>query len=238
MDYKIADKLIELRRNHGYSQDQLADRLSISRQAISKWERAESLPDTENLIALSKLYSVSIDELLSTGVAACKAGTAIEDENIKKTRRLGMSGTVVSNDEKYEFISDRKTKKGTPFVHIHYSRNNWGWGPHQKAKGIIAIGDSAKGVIAIGRIATGIVSIGAISMGIVSVGSITMGLVSFGTIALSLLVAFSIIAVAPLAFGIVSIGVLAFGIVSVGYAVYGIVAIGQHVNIRNPWGLL
>jgi len=236
MDYKIADKLIELRRNHGYSQDQLADRLFISRQAVSKWERAESLPDTENLIALSKLYGVSIDELLNTGVSARKAD--IETEDTKKTRRLGMSGTVVSNDEKYEFISDKKTKKGTPFVHIHYSRNNWGWGPHQKAKGIIAIGDSAKGVIAIGRIATGIVSIGAISMGIVSVGSITMGLVSFGTIALSLLVAFSIIAVAPLAFGIVSIGVLAFGIVSVGYAVYGIVAIGQYVNIRNPWGLL
>ncbi|MCL2370498.1 MAG: helix-turn-helix domain-containing protein [Firmicutes bacterium] len=64
MDYKTADRLIELRRKHGYSQDQLADKLEISRQAISKWERAESLPDTENLIRLANLYRISIDELI------------------------------------------------------------------------------------------------------------------------------------------------------------------------------
>jgi len=65
MDYKIADKLIELRKKQGLSQDELADKLSLSRQAISKWERAESLPDTENLIALSKLYNVTLDELIA-----------------------------------------------------------------------------------------------------------------------------------------------------------------------------
>ncbi|MCL2556250.1 MAG: helix-turn-helix domain-containing protein [Firmicutes bacterium] len=65
MDYKIADRLIELRKKSGLSQDELADKLSISRQAISKWERGESLPDTENLIALSKLYSVTLDELVA-----------------------------------------------------------------------------------------------------------------------------------------------------------------------------
>ena len=64
MDYKTADRLIELRKKHGYSQDELAERLNISRQAISKWERAESLPDTENLIGLAALYSISIDELI------------------------------------------------------------------------------------------------------------------------------------------------------------------------------
>jgi len=68
MDYQIADKLIELRKKQGLSQDELADKLSVSRQAISKWERAESLPDTENLIALSKLYEVSLDELVGNHV--------------------------------------------------------------------------------------------------------------------------------------------------------------------------
>jgi len=65
MDYKTADRLIELRKNNGYSQEELAEQLNISRQAISKWERAESLPDTENLIALSRLYGVTLDELIN-----------------------------------------------------------------------------------------------------------------------------------------------------------------------------
>jgi len=64
MDYKIADRLIELRKKHAYSQEELAEKLDISRQAISKWERAESLPDTENLIALSRLYHITLDELV------------------------------------------------------------------------------------------------------------------------------------------------------------------------------
>ena len=69
MDYTIADRLIELRKENGYSQDELAEKLNISRQAISKWERAESLPDTENLIALSRLYNVTLDELVNASKA-------------------------------------------------------------------------------------------------------------------------------------------------------------------------
>jgi len=64
MDYKMADRLIELRKKKGYSQDELAEKLNISRQAVSKWERAESFPDTENLIALSRLYNISLDRLV------------------------------------------------------------------------------------------------------------------------------------------------------------------------------
>ena len=64
MNIKIANRLLELRKENGYSQEQLADELGISRQAVSKWERAEASPDMDNLIALSKLYNVSIDSLL------------------------------------------------------------------------------------------------------------------------------------------------------------------------------
>ncbi len=64
MNIEIANRLAALRKQNGLSQEQLADRLGISRQAISKWERAESSPDTDNLIALAKLYQVSLDELL------------------------------------------------------------------------------------------------------------------------------------------------------------------------------
>lgn len=67
MNIEIANRMAALRRQNGLSQEQLADRLGISRQAISKWERAESSPDTDNLIALAKLYHVSLDELLKLG---------------------------------------------------------------------------------------------------------------------------------------------------------------------------
>ncbi len=64
MNKKTAKKLESLRREKGFTQDELAAKLGISRQAISKWESAESSPDTDHLIALSKLYGVSIDELI------------------------------------------------------------------------------------------------------------------------------------------------------------------------------
>lgn len=65
MNIKIANRLVELRKKSGLSQEQLADKLGLSRQAVSKWERAEASPDTDNLICLAKLYNVSLDELLS-----------------------------------------------------------------------------------------------------------------------------------------------------------------------------
>ncbi|MCH5317149.1 MAG: helix-turn-helix domain-containing protein [Eubacterium sp.] len=65
MDISTANRLFEYRKAYGYSQEELAEKIGVSRQAISKWERSESSPDTDNLIALSKLYGVTIDELLN-----------------------------------------------------------------------------------------------------------------------------------------------------------------------------
>ena len=66
MNIEIANRLVQLRKEKGFSQESLAEQLGISRQAVSKWERAESSPDTSNLILLAKLYGVSLDELLDT----------------------------------------------------------------------------------------------------------------------------------------------------------------------------
>lgn len=66
MNIEIANRLMNLRKEKGYTQEELADALGISRQAVSKWERAEASPDTDNLICLAKLYGVSLDELLRT----------------------------------------------------------------------------------------------------------------------------------------------------------------------------
>lgn len=58
------ERLIELRKEAGLSQESLAERLNISRQAISKWERGESTPDIDNLKVLGQIYNVSMDYLL------------------------------------------------------------------------------------------------------------------------------------------------------------------------------
>ena len=71
MDLKTANRLQQLRKENGYSQDALAEKLGLSRQAISKWERGESSPDTDNLIALAELYHMTLDQLL--GGAAGRA---------------------------------------------------------------------------------------------------------------------------------------------------------------------
>lgn len=64
MNIETAQRLLEFRKANGYSQEELAEKIGVSRQAISKWERSESSPDTDNLIALSNLYGVTIDELI------------------------------------------------------------------------------------------------------------------------------------------------------------------------------
>lgn len=64
MTLETANRLVALRKARGLSQEELASELSISRQAISKWERGEASPDVDNIIMLSRFYGVSIDELL------------------------------------------------------------------------------------------------------------------------------------------------------------------------------
>lgn len=87
MNVEIAQRLAELRRDKGYSQEELAERLGLSRQAVSKWERAESSPDTGNLVALAKLYGVTLDELL-------RFDDEIEDDMIFETQDRTVSAEV------------------------------------------------------------------------------------------------------------------------------------------------
>ena len=84
MNVETAQRLADLRRSKGFSQEGLARKLGLSRQAVSKWERAESSPDTENLISLAKLYGVSLDELLNP---SDEIEDDIEFENEDRARR-------------------------------------------------------------------------------------------------------------------------------------------------------
>ena len=83
MNIKLADRLVELRKEHKLSQEALAEKLGLSRQSISKWERAEASPDTDNLIALAEVYGITLDQLLGNNEP--KTEPQPQPEQTKKT---------------------------------------------------------------------------------------------------------------------------------------------------------
>lgn len=60
----VGNAIAELRKEHGLSQEELAEKLFVTRQAVSKWERGNTLPETENLLVLSETFDVTVDALL------------------------------------------------------------------------------------------------------------------------------------------------------------------------------
>ena len=65
MNIETANRLLQYRKENNLSQEELAEKIGVSRQAVSKWERAEASPDTDNLIRLAEIYGVSLDEMLT-----------------------------------------------------------------------------------------------------------------------------------------------------------------------------
>ena len=66
----LADKIIQLRKKAGWSQEELAEQLGVTRQSVSKWEGAQSVPDLEKVLQLSSLFHVTTDYLLKDGLFA------------------------------------------------------------------------------------------------------------------------------------------------------------------------
>ena len=107
MNIEIANRLVELRKKNGYSQEELADKLGLSRQAVSKWERAESSPDTDNLICLARLYNVSLDDLLNTSENTDDIRREVKErETIKEESNIPTKKPVDEKEEK----RDKKLK--------------------------------------------------------------------------------------------------------------------------------
>ena len=84
----FADKLIDLRKKAGWSQEELAEKCGVSRQAVSKWEGAQSVPDLGRIVQLSELFGVSTDYLLKDELEA--EGTGPLQETDAPLRALGM----------------------------------------------------------------------------------------------------------------------------------------------------
>ena len=206
-------KIYECRRKAGMTQEELAEKLGVTRQAVSKWESDVAFPETEKILELCKMFRLSADELLF-GDARPQEDTPAEEsekeEQSPPTETRACGWLPHEGKLHYEYVS--KTRLfGMPLVHV-----NFGLGVYR-----------AKGVIAIGNVATGFVSLGLVSVGLVSLGVVAVGLLAFGTLALALLLGAGAIALGALAFGGIAVGVLAFGGLTVGYIAVGGMAVGQ-----------
>ena len=118
MDLAMAQRLVDRRKAAGLSQEALAAQLGVSRQAVSKWERSESSPDTDNLIALAALYGVSLDELLY-GEAVDSADDSQTDDEAQNSN----AGTKASDEaEEAEASTEHADCSDKPLVDISLAR--------------------------------------------------------------------------------------------------------------------
>jgi transcriptional regulator with XRE-family HTH domain len=91
----LADKIIDLRKKNGWSQEELAEKLGVSRQSISKWESAQSTPDMSRILELSRLFDVSTDYLLKDELEPEQPGNTLPavssaDEMVPPARPVSM----------------------------------------------------------------------------------------------------------------------------------------------------
>ena len=84
----FADKLIHLRKKAGWSQEELAEQMNVTRQSVSKWEGAQSVPDLEKMVRLSELFGVSTDYLLKDEIENVECLNPSED--IFSLKRVSM----------------------------------------------------------------------------------------------------------------------------------------------------
>ena len=80
----LADKIIQLRKKAGWSQEELAEQLGVTRQSVSKWEGAQSVPDLEKVLQLSSLFHVTTDYLLKDDAEEAEAAAGSPDSALRR----------------------------------------------------------------------------------------------------------------------------------------------------------
>ena len=203
----LGDKLSKLRKENNYTQEQLADVLGVSRQAISKWESNITYPETDKLIRIGELFNCSLDYLL---------------KDAEETDSKNQSGEQILFFRNR--LCERKSEKtvwGMPLWHI--GRN---------ARGFVAVGLNARGVIAVGLKAKGIVSLGMLSVGVLSLGMFSLGLLSLGLFVLGILAA-GCFSVGVFAGGAICLGIISLGAIAIGDFSVGALAVGKYFALGD-----
>lgn len=127
---KLSEKILHLRKQHGLSQEDLAEKLNVSRQAVSRWEVGSAQPDASNVLQLSRLFGVTADYLLNDNyesdhdVPAVKNTEGAARNTIKKIVALcvsafGLFGNFVI------YILSRFIKVMIPYVTYDKDGNKW-----------------------------------------------------------------------------------------------------------------
>lgn len=112
----FAEKLLKLRTQYGYSQEVLAEKLNVSRQAVSKWELGTTMPETDKVIAISDFFAVSTDYLLKDNfqlnnnesldrIVLKFLGSAQDMDNISKELVDIMKDGIIDDEEKIRMES-------------------------------------------------------------------------------------------------------------------------------------
>lgn len=201
---EFGEKLRTLRREKGLSQEELAAMVGVSRQALSKWEAGQSRPELDKLLALSDIFSVTMDSLVRPG--------GPEPQPASPSLGWWYHGPVI------EYKSAR-TLRGLPLVHI-----NLGPGK-RRARGVLAIGNVATGLVSVGFVARGGLSLGILSLGVLSIGPLAVGLLAVGALALG------VASVGAVAIGLFAVGGCAVAShVAIGDVARGHVAVGRDVR--------
>ena len=199
---EFSQRLLELRKTSGLSQEGLADLLGVTRQAVQKWEAGASRPDMDNLAALARYFNVSLDYLVTGQEPPARESAP----------------TVINHyysPWRYEYKSTR-TLFGLPLVHVRLGDRGMG-----VARGIFAVGNIAVGVFTLGGISLGVFSLGGISLGLLlALGGMAVGGVAIGGCAVGLL-----------ALGGGAIGLLAGGGGAFGAYALGGGAVGTQIAI-------
>ena len=190
------------------TQEQLADLMQVSRQAVSKWESDLAFPETDKLVRLGELFDCSIDYLLRENTQ--RDGTKKEENADVRTLHV----SVPFFSKSYEYVSQRRIGN-LPLVHVNIGRG-------RVARGVIAVGFRSVGVLSVGLLSAGIMAFGLLSLGVLAFGVLSLGIAAFGSIAAGVF-----------SFGAIALGaLLAMGGVAVGSFACGGVAIGNYY----AWG--
>lgn len=198
------------RKAKGMTQEQLAERLGVTRQSVSRWESDTVYPETEKLIRLAELLGLTCDQLLRD-TEPVEAPEAPQQANPFRWE--------------YEYKS-RRTFRGLPMVHVHIGAR-----PGCTARGIVAVGNLAAGVVSVGILSAGVVSLGVLSAGLLSLAAMAVGLLALGGIAVGFLAA------GGLAFGWFAVGGLAMGTYAIGgCAIARDLAVGGYAKAAVAFG--
>lgn len=204
----LSNNLTILRKRRGYSQEELAYQLGVSRQSVSKWELGQSAPELDRIIEIADFFQVTVDAL-------------VRDESVSDgTSKLNHHDLKAVIREAFHYEYKSAIYIGNiPLVHVNIGRGKY------VAKGIFAFGNIAIGVFSVGALAIGLLSLGGVALGGIVFAGLALGVFAIGGASIGY------IAIGGLAIGIYACGGVAIAAkLAIGGMAHGYVAIGNSVK--------